>query len=234
MSPEPPPAANEPIAYRQIQFQVPPGATQLILVRHGESQAAVEGEPFELVEGHGDPALSPDGREQAELVGERLAREPIDAIYVSTVRRTSETAAPLALRLGLTPIVDRDLREVHLGEWESGLFRKKVIERDPVAVRMFEEQRWDVIPGAEPQAEFARRARDAVLRVAAAHPDQVVAVFAHGGIIGEVLSQATGASGFAFTPDNTGVSQLVVAPDRWIVRRFNDTGHLDVGLATRR
>src|SRR5688572_7267506 len=137
---------DEPVAYRQIQFQVPPGATQLILVRHGESQAAVEGEPFELVEGHGNPALSPDGQEQAELVGERLAREPIDAIYVSTLRRTSQTAAPLAKRLGLTPIVDRDLREVYLGEWESGLFRKKVMERDPIAVRMLEEQRWDVIP----------------------------------------------------------------------------------------
>ena len=53
---------NEPVAYRQIQFQVPPGATQLILVRHGESEAAIEGKPFELVEGHSDPALSAEGR----------------------------------------------------------------------------------------------------------------------------------------------------------------------------
>lgn len=225
---------NEPVAYRQIQFQRPPGATELILVRHGESEAAIEGEPFELVEGHGDPALSTDGKEQAELVGERLARERIDAIYVSTLRRTSETAAPLAQRIGLTPVVDRDLREVYLGDWESGLFRKKVMERDPIAVRMIEEQRWDVIPGAEPQEEFAGRARAAVERIAAAHPDQVVAVFAHGGIIGEMLSQATGATGFAFTSDNTGISQLVITPQRWNVRRFNDTAHLHVGLATAR
>jgi probable phosphoglycerate mutase len=225
---------NEPVAYRQIQFQVPEGATQLILVRHGESQAAVEGEPFELVEGQGDPSLSEEGQEQAELVGARLARESIDAIYVSNLRRTSETAAPLAKRLGLTPRIDRDLREVFLGEWESGIFRKKVVERDPIAVRMFEAQRWDVIPGAEPQEEFAGRTRAAVERIAAAHPDQVVAVFAHGGVIGEMLSQATGASGFSFTPDNTGISQLVVTPERWIVRRYNDTGHLDVPLVTAR
>jgi probable phosphoglycerate mutase len=226
--------SNEPVAYRQIQFQVPPGATQLILVRHGESEAAIEGKPFELVEGHSDPALSPEGREQAELVGGRLAREPIDAIYVSNLRRTSETAAPLAEALNLTPIVERDLREVYLGEWETGLFRKKVIERDPIAVRMAEEQRWDVIPGAEPQAEFAQRTRGVVERIAHAHPDQCVAVFAHGGIIGEMLSLATGATGFAFTPDNTAISQLVITPQRWIVRRFNDTAHLDVGLATSR
>ena len=218
--------------YRQIQFRLPPGAVELLLVRHGESAAAIEGEPFELVEGHGDPALAPEGRAQAELVGERLASEPIDAIYVSNLRRTSETAAPLAARLGMTPIVDRDLREVHLGEWESGLFRKKVLERDPVAVRMAEEQRWDVIPGAERHEDFAGRARAAVERIAAAHVDRRVAVFAHGGIIGELLSQATGATGFAFTPDNASISQLIVTPARWIVRRFNDTAHLGVGLAT--
>ena len=226
--------STEPVAYRQIQFQMPPGATELLLVRHGESEAAIEGQPFELVEGHGDPALSPDGREQAERVSDRLAREAIDAIYVSTLRRTSETAAPLARRLGITPIVDRDLREVYLGDWESGLFRKKVMERDPIAVRMIEEQRWDVIPGAEPQAEFAQRTRTVVERIAAAHPDQRVAVFAHGGTIGEMLSQATGSTAFAFTSDNTGLSQLVIMPERWILRRFNDTAHLDVGLATSR
>jgi probable phosphoglycerate mutase len=224
----------EPAAYRQIQFTAPPGATELILVRHGESEAAIEGQPFELVEGHGDPALSPDGREQAELLGERLAHEPIDAIYVSNLRRTSETAAPLVRRVGIVPVVDRDLREVYLGEWESGLFRKKVMERDPIAVRMSEEQRWDVIPGAEPQAEFAQRTRTVVERIAHAHPDQRVVVFAHGGIIGEMLSQATGARAFAFTSDNTGISQVVITPERWIVRRFNDTAHLDTGLTTRR
>ena len=224
----------EPVAYRQIQFRLPPGACELLLVRHGESEAAVENEPFELVEGHGDPALAPEGRAQAELVGERLASEPIDAIYVSNLRRTAQTAAPLAARLGLAPIVDRDLREVHLGEWERGLFRKKVMERDPVAIRMAEEQRWDVIPGAEPADQFTARARAAVERIAAAHADQCVAVFAHGGIIGELLSQATGATGFAFTPDNASVSQLVVTPERWVVRRFNDTAHLGVGLVTAR
>src|SRR4051812_39885254 len=225
---------DAPVAYRQIQFQAPPGATQLVLVRHGESEAAIEGKPFELVEGHSDPALSPEGREQAELVGARLASEPIDAIYVSNLQRTAQTAAPLASRLGLTPIVERDLREVFLGEWETGLFRKKVIERDPVAVRMTQEQRWDVIPGAEPAADFARRAREVVERIAGAHADECVAVFAHGGIIGEMLSLATGATGFAFTPDNSSISQLVVTPGRWIVRRFNDTAHLDVGLVTRK
>ena len=64
----------------------------------------------------------------------RLAPEPFDAIYVSTLRRTAQTAAPLVARTGMTPVVDADLREVFLGEWEGGLLRQKAADHDP-AVR---------------------------------------------------------------------------------------------------
>ena len=224
---------TEPRAYRQPRFQAPPGATEIILVRHGESQPAVDGEPFELVDGHGDPALSPEGREQAAKVCARLATERIDAIYVTSLRRTSETAAALAEVLGLAPIVEPDLREVYLGEWEGGQFRRRVAEMDPIAVRMIEEERWDVIPGAEPGADFARHVHGAIERIAAAHPDQRVAAFAHGGTIGEVFAQAAQSRPWAFdAADNASISHLVVTPQRWIVRRFNDTSHLETALTT--
>jgi probable phosphoglycerate mutase len=224
---------TEPRTYRQHRFTAPPGATELILVRHGESQPAVDGQPFELVDGHGDPALSPEGQEQAARVCARLGTERIDAIYVTTLRRTSETAADLAELLGLEPIVEGDLREVHLGEWEGGQFRRRMAEMDPIAVRMVKEERWDVIPGAEPAADFAARVRAAVERIAAAHPDQRVAVFAHGGTIGEILAQATGSRPWAFaSADNASISHLVVTPQRWVLRRFNDTSHLESALTT--
>lgn len=222
---------TEPRSFRQHRFQPAPGATELLLVRHGESEPAVEGRPFPLVDGHGDPALSPEGREQAAKACARLAAERISAIYVSNLRRTAETAALLAASLGLEPVVDPDLREVHLGEWEGGAFRQKVAEGDPIAQRMFLEERWDVIPGAEPADHFAQRARRAVERIAASHPDQRVAVFAHGGIIGQILALATGSRGFALSgADNASISHLVVMGDRWILRRFNDTAHLDPGF----
>lgn len=221
-----------PEVHRQIRFEAPAGAVELLLVRHGESEAAVEGRPFPLVDGHGDPALSDDGVEQAERVGERLAAAGIDAIYVTSLRRTAQTAQPLAQRLGLTPIVEADLREVHLGEWEGGLFRKKVRDNDPIAIEMFAKQRWDVIPGAERGEAFSTRVRAGIGRIAAAHADQRVAVFAHGGTIGEVLAQAAASEPFAFSgADNGSVSQVVVTPERWIVRRFNDTAHLEPGFS---
>jgi 2,3-bisphosphoglycerate-dependent phosphoglycerate mutase len=90
------------------------------------------------------------------------------------------------------------------------------------------EERWDVIPGAEPAAEFAGRVRAAIERLAAGHPGQRVAAFTHGGVIGEALAQASGSRPFAFLgADNASISRLVISDDRWIVRGFNDTAHLD-------
>lgn len=214
--------------YRQHRFSRPPGATEVFLVRHGESAPVVPGVAIPQVDGHDDPGLAPEGQEQAARVGERLADQRVDAIYVTPLRRTHETAAPLAARLGLTPVVEPDLREVNLGEWEGGGFRRHVAEGHPVALRMFAEQRWDVIPGAEPTDAFGARVRAGLERIVAAHPDQRVVVVAHGGVIGELVRQAVdGGQGFAFVgADNGSITHLVVHGDRWLVRRFNDTAHL--------
>ncbi len=225
---------DEPRVIRQWRFQPPPGATEILVVRHGESEPAVVGQSFSLLNGQSDPALSPEGVVEAERVCARLASEHIDAIYVSTLRRTAETAAPLARRLGITPVVDEDLREVFLGEWEGGgIFRERVTDQHPLAMRMFAEQRWDVVPGAEPADDFAQRVRGAIERIAAAHVDQRVVVVAHGGTIGEILHQATDSRPFAFIgADNASISHIVVTEEGWILRRFNDTSHLQPTMTT--
>lgn len=52
-----------------------------------------------------DPSLTPEGRQQAELLPEWFAGDPPAAIYVSNTRRAQETAAPLARAFGITPKV---------------------------------------------------------------------------------------------------------------------------------
>ncbi|HEV2784082.1 MAG TPA: histidine phosphatase family protein [Actinophytocola sp.] len=219
---------NDAEEFRQARFTPPPGSTELLLVRHGESAPARRGHTFPLVDGLSDPDLAPEGREQAERVADRLCVAKIDHVYVTPLRRTSQTAAPLVERLGMTPKVEPGLREVYLGEWEGGLFRQKVAENGETAKRLWTEQRWDVIPGAEPAEEFAARVREAIERLAAAHPDETVAVFTHGGVIGQALAHAARSRPFAFVgADNASISHLVITPEVWILRRFNDTAHLD-------
>jgi probable phosphoglycerate mutase len=218
--------------YRQTRFQRPPGATEILLVRHGESRAATEDDPFPLVDGHGDPELHPNGREQAARVGERLKTQPISAIYVSNLRRTAETAAPLCGHLELEPFVDPDLREVYLGEWEGGLMRVKAHENDPVYLRVQEEQRWDLIPGGESNEALNRRLTRSLTRIAERHPDELVAAFVHGGVIGHILAHATGARPFAFNgADNGSISHIVLLEGRILLRRFNDSTHLSEALS---
>ncbi len=223
---------DNPEGIRQYRFAPPPGATTIVLVRHGESAPEHPDRPFPLRDGHSDPPLAPTGEQQAVRVGERLAHEHqtgtgIDAVYVTTLQRTQQTATPLLDRIGVGSQVVADLREVFLGEWEQQ-FRARVAAQDPIAVRMFTEQRWDVIPGAEPAEEFALRTRRGIETIVAANPDRRVVAVVHGGVIGQLLAMATGSSPFAFVgADNASVSELVVLADgQWRLRRFNDVAHL--------
>lgn len=213
--------------HRQTRYQVPPGGTEILLVRHGESAPFRPDRPFPMHDGHGDPPLHPNGEWQARQVSERLAVETIHAIYVTTLQRTHQTAEPLARRLGLEPIVEPDLREIHLGEWEGGLLRKKAAEEDPIYLRVQAEEDWGLIPGAESFAELTTRCARAIRRIHERHPDERVVAVVHGGVIGAILAKAVGSRPFAFTgADNASIHHLVVFDEEWKLRCYNDTSHL--------
>jgi len=219
--------SDAPEAHRQTRFQPLPGSTEILLVRHGESAPFRPDAPFARKDGHGDPPLAPDGEEQAEQVGERLATEELHGIYVTSLVRTHQTAAPLARRLQRTPVEIPDLREVYLGEWEGGLLRKRAAEADPIYLQVQAEQEWGLIPGAESVAELTERCVRGIRTICARHVDERVAVFVHGGVIGALLAFATGARPFAFNgADNGSIHHLVVNGDDWRLRCYNDTAHL--------
>lgn len=218
-------------SFEQAPYELPPGATEIIMVRHGASAPPVEGIPNPLIGGHSDPALADAGKAQAALVAEGLRHEPIAGIFVSTLRRTGETAAPLAAELGLEPIPLEDLREVFLGDFEGGVYRIKAAEGDPVIKEVFAREAWSAIPNAETFDDFGPRitrgVEEIVRRVG---PDKAAVAVLHGAVIGQLCRQATASRPFAFVhADNGSVSRLVVNPDgRWLLRSFNDISHLRV------
>jgi 2,3-bisphosphoglycerate-dependent phosphoglycerate mutase len=217
-----------PREYRQNRFVAPPGACSVILVRHGETEAVRPGEGQELWEGQSDPALAATGRAQAERLAGALAHEELAAVYVTRLRRTHETAAPLLARLALEARVEPGLEEANLGEWEGGEFRIRVAERDPRALEMLAREDWAVIPGAESMAAVTARTTAALARIAARHPGETVLVVVHGGVVGALLAHAARSRPFAFVDaDNGSISRLVVAGDAWAIRLYNATSHLD-------
>lgn len=54
-------------------------------------------------EGVSDPDLTDEGQRHARLLAERFKAGEIAAIYVNSTKRTQQTAAPLAAKLGVTP-----------------------------------------------------------------------------------------------------------------------------------
>ncbi|HZE66342.1 MAG TPA: histidine phosphatase family protein [Sporichthyaceae bacterium] len=220
--------------YPQYRFRIPAGACDLLLVRHGESAAMPAGSGFPTTpSGQADPELSPAGCEQAVLVSARLAKVGLDALYASSLRRTQQTIAPLVEQTGMKPTIDPDLREIELGEWEGGEFRRLANIKDPRMMRLLRNGSWSQVPGGEDSAVFAGRVQAAITRIAAAHPDQRVAVVCHGGVIGQIIALATGASTLSFMgSDNSSISQVIVHDGHWIVRRFNDTEHLSPAFTT--
>lgn len=212
--------------YHQRAYEPPANATELVLVRHGSSAAAVPGEAFELVEGQGDPPLAPEGVEQAARLARRLAGDYV-GLYISPLTRTRQTAEPIAAACGLEPTLIGDLREVNTGELEGGRFRIAVAHGDPIIARLLEAERWDVIPGAEPMEAFEARVRAAAAEIVAAGPGAAIVV-THGGVVAELCRQATSSRPFAFlNADNASITRIVFLPDGGqILRVYNDTAHL--------
>ena len=104
-----------------------------------------------------NPALAEAGKAGPSWSPEGLRHEPISAIFVSTLRRTAETAAPLAAATGLEPVAIGTLREVFLGDFEGGVYRIKTAEGDPTIKAVFETEAWSAIPNAETFEEFGPR-----------------------------------------------------------------------------
>lgn len=149
--------------------------TTLFIARHGQS----ESNHRSLVTGQLDVGLSPTGIEQAHAIAQVLKDEPLDAIYVSALRRTAATAQPVADAKAIVPRADAKLNEIHLGELQ-GRHRD---ERDPAAQALW--ARWQAdpwgftVPGGEPYEDFAARVQGALHAILAAHASGRVLVVGH-------------------------------------------------------
>ena len=219
----------------QRPFAAPLGAQELILVRHG-SVTQPRGEQGPPIGRQNDPPLDERGRHQAAAVAVRLEDEPIAAVFATPLRRTVETAAPLAELGRHEPRILDDLREVELGDWEHGELTRRAAAGDPAFARVMREQRWELIPNAESAISFAERVARGIAEAAAASgPDSVAVAYTHSAVIAEACRQVTSSQAFAFMAvSNASLTRLVRMPDgRWVLLSFNETAHLPIEYQAR-
>jgi probable phosphoglycerate mutase len=157
--------------------------TDILLIRHGETAWNAE----RRLQGHLDIALNAEGERQAAMLAGALAHTPIDAIVSSDLGRARQTAQAVASARGLALGEDAGLRERCYGGFE-GLLYSEIEQRFPREFAAWQARDIDGVlpPGrhcGETFRAFFDRATGAMLRLAASHPGQTLALVAHGGVL---------------------------------------------------
>ena len=162
--------------------------TRIFLVRHGATELTAE----DRFAGATDVLLSDAGREQARLLGVRLAGESIAAVYASPMRRTMVTAELACAPHGLRVSPLDGLREINHGRWE-GKTRGEVEREFPEEYTRYEHDPYSFAPaGGETGLAVTARALPALLEVVQRHCDATVLVVSHKATIRLLLSSLLG------------------------------------------
>src|SRR3954471_1092336 len=122
--------------------------------------------------------LNDKGRAEAETLAVKLGQEPIRAIYSSPLERATETAEPLAKKLGQKVIISEGLCEIRFGDWTD----------QPVAQLDKTEhwKRWNSFrsgtqaPRGDIMIEAQTRIIREMLRLRDLHPRDAIALVTHG------------------------------------------------------
>ncbi|WHU57871.1 histidine phosphatase family protein [Trueperella pyogenes] len=182
-----------------------------------------------------DVDLSLEGREQARLVGERIATWDIGAIYTSSMVRARETAEIISDSLGVDVNVRSELREISFGEME-GLTDEEIVANFAQFQRDQSKMELDLqYPGGENISQVLQRSIGVFDEIARSSPSRV-AVVSHGGIIRAMVTHATSAPparwrNIARNLENTSITELVAETNSYGVQyrleRLNDYAHLE-------
>ncbi len=192
----------------------------VLLVRHGRTPTTGQVLPGRAP----GLRLSDEGRAQADAVAARIGeltdrpdgggRAPV-AVYASPLERTTETARPIARRLGLRVRSDRGLLECDFGAWTGAklaeLAKKpewSTVQRNPSGFRF---------PSGESFLEMQTRMTSALSRLVERHRGETIVAVSHADPIKAVVAQAAG------TPLDL-FQRLTVAPCSVSALAYTDHG----------
>ena len=197
----------------------------LYLCRHGESEYNAK----KIIQGHIDTFLTPKGIFQARLAGEQLKKYSIQRIYTSDLRRAYQTATVIGDILGIEPVVDKRIREMHFGSWEGLAY--EIIYKDhtelwnnwlknPVACPL---------PSQEEFKDLEKRLKDFLYEIKSKDEENVLVV-GHGGSIQGIICMEMGL-GFeniwALRHANTGISYINYENGKPFLKFLNSCEHLE-------
>lgn len=202
--------------------------TQLIMVRHGQTQWNLK----LIRQGHLDSPLTEMGLAQAKALGDRLARETFSALYSSDLGRAVQTAQMIAAATGHEIVTDPRLRERHLGIFQ-GLNGDELKEKYPEEYRLHRTMGPSyVIPGGESMRQQVERNVAYFNEIAEKHLGETIVVVTHGGVLSGFFRHALSIPleaprRFEFT--NASLNVFTYEAGSWMLRTWGDVSHLSDG-----
>jgi 2,3-bisphosphoglycerate-dependent phosphoglycerate mutase len=186
------------------------------LVRHGITNWNLEGR----LQGSVDIPLNSTGRQQAELLGERLAKElQWDLLLTSDLSRAAETAGIISNKLQLPVATESSrIREISCGLLEGTSEKDRINNWGP---------NWHEMDlGMEPRVAVGRRGAEFIEEIAAEHTGKRILIVSHGTLIAQSLKQLIPDYQWERSVKNTSITILEHSGNGWSCPLYACTKHL--------
>ena len=199
----------------------------IYLLRHGQTNFNIDGK----YQGTIDKEINDFGRQQAELLGNRLRRYNIDVIYSSGLKRVVQTAEIINKYIKKDIIIKNELREINMGEWDCLRLEERFIKDEKYAKEWHKHLEDLPYPGGECGKDVCDRTNiiiDEIINT----KNKNVAVVSSGGTILILLSKFLGLeqqNRFKMQIDNCSISIVKYDYDskKISVKCINDIAHLE-------
>ena len=197
----------------------------IYLIRHGRQNSKLC---------NVDVELSPEGREQAELTGQRLQSYGIEAVYSSNLIRAVETADIINQYLSRPRFIDERLREAEFGDL-TGLENTVLKERYHNFLEKRSTMTEDIpYPGGGDNCQMVFGRAFAAIEDIVKMDYENVCVVTHGGVIRALLTGIVGAQPAKWLTygrqlENCSISEIMYdrTMNTYHIERLNDYAHFE-------
>jgi len=146
------------------------------VMRHGATKLNNDDVSTDRIRGWKDIPLSADGREEAEKLAKKQAKDPPDTIISSDLKRAADTAKIVAEACGMEVAeVTKGLRPWNVGDYAGKTSKEAVPILCEYAIKTPDKP----IPGGEPFSAFRNRFFNALNDAVQKYPDGLLAICTH-------------------------------------------------------
>lgn len=201
--------------------------TTLLLIRHGQSEANLEG----VFAGQCDIPLTELGIKQAEKTAGFIAENyKVDCVYASDLIRAFETGKTIAKAFNLPVNPNPGIREIRAGKWEAVSF-DKISEESPEAYKKWREDIGNsTCPDGESVKDLGERVMATLKAIAEENDGKTVVIATHATPIrvSQTLIEYGNLAPMQNVPwvSNTSVTEVYYDNGKWTLGKVGQDSHL--------